>query len=879
MSRPRPPRWAERLLSLVIPWQYRDETLGDLAEGFERRSANRAEARAWYRRQVLRSLPAALRLRHRTRRDDTHSDGPMETISQDLRYALRSLVKSPAFAVVSIVTLALAIGVNTSIFSLVSAIVFADLPMQESETVAVIRGINPELDIDQGSVSPGDYFDLKERQRSFSSLSALTESQWVLTGPDRPTRVSGLRITPGTFDVWRLPPVLGREFAPGEDEEGASRVVMLSHGYWQDRFGGSPDVLGQTLTLDGHEHVVVGVAHPKLEFASFASTQVLTPLVLERAGADRAARYLFVSGRLANGSSHEGATDEIRRIGEMLADEYPAANRGWGLWSAPVMESLIDDQGNTFLLLLQLTVAMVILIACANVANMLLARATARSRELAVRSALGAGRRRLVRQLLTESLIISLSAAALGLAIAALLNRGLIWISAGTEPAFLMAELNGRVLAFTLLVSLVAPVAFGLLPALRASRAGPSAALRDGRSGDGGRAGKRTRGALVTAQISLALTLMIVAGLLTRTVIAMNTRPLGFDASNLLAATVELPAGAYGDPDAVRVFYAEAREAVGSLQGFEAVELTDVLPGAEVGTRRSLEIEGVVQPEGRAAPTAHFNTVSNGYFDMLGLTIRSGRGFTDVDDATSFPVVVVSREVADRFWPSEDPVGRRVRPAGSGEWLQVVGVVDDIRAAGESERPAANVYVPHAQDGQRVMHLLSRYRGDPATAAGPVREAVWGIDPDLPVESVRTLVRAQYERAASSYALLSLFVIFALFALVMAAVGIYGVMAYSVSQRRSEIGLRLALGAEVGSVRWMVVSQGARLLGLGVVIGLAAAFALSRLLANVVVGVSATDPITFIGVPAVLAVVTLVANLIPARRATRMDPATTLRAE
>jgi predicted permease len=803
----------------------------------------------------------------------------METISQDLRYAIRSLVKTPGFAAVSIVTLALAIGVNTSIFSLVSAIVFADLPMQESETVAVVRGINPELDIDQGSVSPADFLDLRERQTSFASLSALTEGQWVLTGGDRPVRVSGLRITPGTFDVWRLPPVLGREFAPGEDELGASQVAMLSHGYWQDRFAGSPDVLGETLTLDGREHIIVGVAHPKLEFASFSSTQVLTPLVLERAGADRTSRHLFVSGRLAPGASQEGATAEMRRIGETLADEHPSANRGWALWSAPVMESLIDDQGNTFLLLLQLTVGMVILIACANVANMLLARATARSREFAVRSALGAGRRRLVRQLLTESLIISVSAAALGLGIAAALNRGLIWISAGTEPAFLMAELNGRVLAFTLLVSLVAPVVFGLLPALRASRAGPAAALRDGRSGDGGRAGKRTRGALVTAQISLALTLMIVAGLLTRTVIAMNTRPLGFDPSGLLAATVELPEAVYEDPEAVRVFYAEAREAVASLQGFGPVELTDVLPGAEFGTRRSLEVEGVVQPEGRAAPTAFFNTVSHGFFDMLGLPVRGGRGFTDADDATSMPVVVVSREVADRFWSGEDPVGRRIRVAGSDEWLQVVGVVADVRSSGESEQPAANLYVPHAQDRQRVMHLLSRYQGDPATAAGPIREAVWSIDSDVPLESVRTLERAQYEQAASSYALLSLFVIFALFALVMAAVGIYGVMAYSVSQRRSEIGLRMALGAEVGSVRWMVVSQGAKLLGLGVVIGLAAAFALSRLLANVVVGVSATDPLTFIGVPAVLALVTLAANLIPARRATRMDPATTLRAE
>ncbi len=516
----------------------------------------------------------------------------METISQDLRSGLRALWNSPGFAIVSTLTLALAIGVNTSIFSLVSVIVFADLPMQESETVHLVRGVNAELEIDQGSVSPADYMDLVERSRSFESLSALTEGQWILTGSDQPIRVTGLQFTVGLTETWKLPPLLGRSFAEGEDRWGAEPVAMLTHGFWQEQYGGRTDIVGETISLDGEVHTIIGVTHPKLEFASFARAQVVTPLIMNRGEPNRAGRYLFVSGRLATGVTDEMATAEVRQIGMDLADEYPAQNRGWGLWSAPVMESLIDADGNMILLLLQLTVGMVILIACANVANMLLARSTARAREIAVRSALGAGRTRLVRQLLTESMVISLAAAGLGLGFAYALNEALIWISAGTEEVFLMAEFDAKVLAFTLLVSLVAPLAFGLFPALRASSSGPSAALRDGRSGDGGRSGKRARSVLVCAQVSLALTLMIVATLLTRTVVNLQTRPLGFAVDNLLTVRLDLPDNGYEEPESRLQFFDRAREEMSGVPGVGTVELTAVIPAAGFGRRRSLTIEG-----------------------------------------------------------------------------------------------------------------------------------------------------------------------------------------------------------------------------------------------------------------------------------------------
>ncbi len=803
----------------------------------------------------------------------------MESLAQDLRFAARSLMKSPGFAIVSVITLALAIGVNTSVFSIVNAIVFADLPMSDSETVALVRGVNPELGIDQGSVSPADYLDLVDRQRSFTSLSALTEGEWVMTGEGQPERIAGIRVTANTMETWRLPVVLGRGFAEGEDAEGAERVVMLTHGHWQDRYDASPGVLGETLVLDGLEYTVVGVTAPQLEFASFQAARLVVPLVIDRTEADRAARFLFVSGRLADGVTQEMAEEEVARIGLDLAEEHPEQSRGWGLWSAPVMESMMDDEGRTILLLLQLTVGMVILIACANVANMLLARATARGREFAIRAALGAGRRRLVRQLLTESLMISLASAAIGLGIAVLLNDVLIWISAGQETAFLMAELDGNVLAFTLMVSLVAPIVFGLVPALRASGLGASSTLRDRGSTGGGRGGARTRGALVTAQVSLALSLMVVASLLTQTIAYLDSRPLGFDPTDLLTVRLDLPEAEYGDDEAVRQFFAQATEEIRGLPGFGSVAMVNALPSADFGSLRAIEIDGYEQPADRAAPSVLLNSVSTNFFEVVGVEIQRGRSFGEMDDASAVPVAVVSRAVADQYWTDGDAVGRRMRLAGSDSWYEIVGIASDVGATSGSEGPAENVYLPHNQNTRRGMYVVARTTTELALAAGAVRQAVAGVDANQPVGSIRTLERARYERRASNYALLTLFITFAVFAMIMASVGIYGVMAYSVSQRKNEIGLRMALGAEAGTVRWMVLAQGARLLGAGIVVGLALALLLSRVLAGVVVGVSSTDPLTFVGVPLLLAVVALAANLIPARRATRMDPAATLRAD
>jgi len=459
------------------------------------------------------------------------------------------------------------------------------------------------------------------------------------------------------------------------------------------------------------------------------------------------------------------------------------------------------------------------------------------------------------------------------------LNEALIWISAGTEEVFLMAEFDTKVLAFTLLVSLVAPLAFGLFPALRASSAGASAALRDGRSGDGGRSGKRARGALVAAQVSLALTLMIVATLLTRTVVNLQTRPLGYAAEDLLTVQVALPESQYEEPESRLQFFDRARDETRGVPGIGTVELTNVIPAAGSGPRRSLTIEGREEAEGRAAPTGSFVTVSHGYFDLIGLPILRGRAFTEADDSSSFKVAILSKTIADRYWSDQDPIGRRLQVADAEEWLEVVGVASDVRANSDTDEGSPAIYVPHPQNARSMMYLVTRTTADPAGLAGPIRDAIWRVDANQPVDAIQTMERAQHLNAATSFALLALFVTFAVFALFMAAIGIYGVMAYSVSQRRQEFGLRMALGAEAATVRWMVLSQGARLLAIGIAVGLLAAFGVSRLLATLVFGISATDPLTFIGVPLVLAAVALVANLVPALRATRLDPADTLRAD
>jgi putative ABC transport system permease protein len=883
-----PPVISVRLLEAVLPPEYREQQLGDLEEEFGQRLAldGRAAAARWYRRQALRSIAPALKTRLRPRPRHVRPMHPrgtntMETLLQDIRYGVRSLLKNPSFAAVSTTTLALAIGVNTAIFSMVSIVVFADLPMGDPETVVLVRNDNAFSAELTDDLSYPDFLDLREQSRTLDSWTAMEGAGWVLTGDGPPVRLSGFRATPNLMDVWQQPPVLGRGFLEEEARPGAPKVALLSHGFWGRQYGSSPDVLGSEIRLDGEPYTIIGVANPKLEFADMAEGQVWVPMQLGPEDRERAQRTMLVSARLRPGVSDQEATQEIAGLGQRLSETYPE-NREWTYQASLVKDSLLDDEARLILALLVLSVTFVLLIACANVANMLLARSTTRAREMGVRAALGARRIRLVRQLLTESFMIAVVSALAGLVLAKSLMNLLVWITAGREAFFTMAELDGHVLGFTLIVTVLAPVAFGLMPALRTSNGDVTGAIKEGgaRSG-GGKKASRTRDLLASGQIALALMAMVMAGLFVRTVMVSEQQEWGMDIANVMTLEMDLPDTEYADDGAIRQFYASVLARSSGVAGVESVALTNRRPSVEFNPTRIFEIEGQLTASELEQPRARYFTVSPAFLELMEIPLVRGRGIGVQDSEDAVAVAVVSAETAERFWGDADPVGQRIRVGGGEDapWRQVVGVVADVRSNGENLEPIPTLYVPFAQVPSRRAVVLARTRVEAASVAPTLSAEVWAVDPNLPIDDTRTMERVYEDNAATTYALLTLFVIFALFALAMAGIGIYGVMAYAVSQRSSEISIRMALGAEVGKVRRMVLLQGGRIVALGGILGLLGALLVARALQSLVVGISSLDPVTFLAVPAVLLLVALIANYVPARRATSIEPMGALRVE
>jgi predicted permease len=805
----------------------------------------------------------------------------METVLQDFRYGVRSLMKSPSFAAVSTITLALAIGVNTAIFSLVSVVIFSDLPMGDAETVALIRSSNPYVGHEREPLSYPDFVDLQQQASSFEALTAMEGAGWILTGDGAPQRVQGNRVTANLMEVWRLPPAAGRAFLPEEGAPGGPNVVMLSSGFWRRRYGSSPDAIGSSIRLDGIEHTIIGVASPKIEFADLAEADVWAPLQLGTGDRTRDERTLFVAGRLAPGVSGGAAAEEIARLGQRLSEAYPE-NEDWEYRSQLVREGLIDDEAKLILTLLVLSVGFVLLIACANVANMLLARATTRSREMAVRSALGARRVRLVRQLLTESFIVAAVSALAGLFLARAILNLMVWITAGREEFFIMAEMDEHVLAFTLIVTILAPIIFGLLPALRTSGDDVASTIKEGsvRSG-GGRKSARLRSFLAAGQVSLALMAMVLAVLFVRTVMVTEQEEWGMDIEGVMTVQVELPESDYGDDGAIRQFYLDAASRFSSVAGVQAAGFATGRPSVENGPVREFEIEGRVAGHDLERSMADLYSVSPGFLELMGVPLMRGRDIGVQDTEAAVPVVLVSDEAATRFWGDDDPIGQRLRvgAAETDPWLQVVGIVADVRSSGDDLRPEPTLYVPFSQRPARQAILFARTSTEPTGVAPALSAAIWEVDPNLPIDDSRTMERVYRDGQGTTFALLTLFVTFALFALLMSAIGIYGVMSYMVSQRTGEISIRMALGAEIGKVQRMVLWQGGRIVLLGGLLGLAGAALLARAVRSLMFGISTLDPVTFLGVPAVLIVVALIANYVPARRATRIDPMRALRQE
>ncbi len=803
----------------------------------------------------------------------------MERWFQDLGYSVRTLLKSPQHTIIATMTLGLAIGVNTAIFSLVSQILFIDMPMEDPDEVYWVWQINTEGSSDITSLSFPNFHDLRERSRTFESLGAMRQEAMILTGVDQPERITVAHVTANLMEVWRDQPTIGRGFTTGEDLPGAPKVAMITHSMWENRYGADPGALGKTLRLNDIEHTIVGVTSARMEVGNLGRARIWIPVELSRSGEGREVRGTLITGRLRPGVTLAEAQAEGARIGEELAQEHPTVNGGWVVQIRTTDDSIMGDQARTIITMLVLTVGLVLLIACANVANLVLVRSSSRMPELAVRAALGASRGRLVRQLLTENVLIALAAGGIGIGLAHFLLRALVSVTRGQEVLFTMAVIDERVLLFTLVVSLAAPLFFGLLPALGAVGSHLNDSLRDGARAGGGRKGGRTRNALVVSQVALALSLMIVSGILARSTIALQSIDLGIQTDGVLSMVIDLPDSRYQGDEAGR-FFEELEDRVGGLPAVRQVALAGERPSLSVGGGTPFAIEGREELSPENLPAAYTEVVSEGYFDILGIPLLQGRAFDGRDGMETSEVVVVSREAVDRFWPGRDATGRRVRIGldPSAPWRQIVGVVENVAGGNDPQNLSVpQIYMPFSQAPRSGMVLFARTDGDETLLAGSIRQEVWAIDPQQPIDDVRTMQDYLYDMRSIDYAVISMFIAFALFALAMAAMGIYGVMSYMVSQRTREIGLRMALGAQRPSVLRLVLGQGGRLLIIGSVIGMGIAYMLSRLTANLVFGVDATDLVSFIGVPLVLMTIAFVANYIPARRATRIDPMVSLR--
>jgi putative ABC transport system permease protein len=803
----------------------------------------------------------------------------MGTLLQDLRYGLRMSWKSPGFTVIAIFALALGIGANSAIFSVVNAVLLRPLPYHEPERIVWVEGVNLLRGITSSSISPPDFADWTNENQVFEQMTAFRTGGAALTGGDEPERIAAAYVYASFFPVLGVKPALGRAFLPDENQAGRDAVVILSHGIWQRRFGADPNMIGKTLTMSGGPVTVVGIMPSGLRFPE--ETEVWRPLVIRPEDDRRDNRFLLAMGRLKAGVTLEQAQSQIDTINNRLAQNYADTNMGWGVKLAGLQAALVGDTRPALLALLG-AVALVLLIACANVANMLLARAAARQKEIAIRTALGASRLRVIRQLLTESIMLSLMGGVLGLLLGVWLTDLLVAISPRDTPRLDEISLDGRVLGFTLAIACLTGLIFGLAPALQASRNDLNESLKEGgRSNTEGHGRNRVRSLLIVAEVALSLMLLVGAGLLIKSFMRLRDVNPGFNPANVLTTRISLTPAKYPEKAQKANFYEQLLERVRSLPDVEsaAAVLTLPLGGSNINLGRAFIPEGrPLAPE--ESSNANFQMITPDYFRVMGVPVNAGRAFTTQDTQQTTPVVIINEALARKIFPGEDPVGRRLTVWRDEKFMrEIVGVVGNVKPDALDEDDALQLYVPHAQDPSGGMALVIRTKGEPAALTASVRREVLAMDKDQPVYDVKTMESVVAAAVAPRRAPMLLFSVFAGLALLLAAVGIYGVISYSVTQRTHEIGIRMALGAQTGDVLKLVVGRGMALTLIGVAIGLVAAFALTRVMSSLLFNVSATDPLTFGVVSVLLAAVAFVASYIPARRATKIDPMVALRYE
>jgi predicted permease len=822
----------------------------------------------------------------------------MGTLIQDLRYAGRTLLHSKGFAAVAILSLALGIGANTTVFTMINVVFLRPLPLEEMDRLVELFTVDERNRggfNDYNTTSNPNFEDYRDQSSSFTGMAAFSGIGLSLSGAGEPEQIGGMIASGNYFSLLGAKPALGRFFLPEEDgAPGAHLVTVLSHPTWKKRFASDPGIVGKAINLNGYPFTVIGVSGagfsgtsvlftPELWVPMSAVPQVLSGFMAENFR-DRRALLFNVVGRLRPGVTIEQAGAEIKAIAQRLERDYPEPNHGRSAILLPAAQTTINPALRRIFTagagLLMTVVALVLLIACANVANLLLARATARRKEIAVRLSVGASRGRLIRQLMTESLLLSVVGGALGLLLAAW-GKDLIL---AFQPPQLFAgglelPLDGRVLGFTLIVSLLTGALFGLAPALQASRLDLVTELKD-RSTLSQRGGRRfnLRGALVAAQVALSLVALVGAGLLVRSLRNMQGIDPGFDTRGLLFMSFDLAGQRYDQPRAEE-FHRRLLEEVGATPGVRSAALSSALPLFGGGFMRTVFPEGVEPTAGGAGVFASINEVSPAYFDTLGIELRRGRLFTDADRPGAPLAVVVNETMAQRFWPGQEAVGKRFKFFGDTEFREVVGVVENTKVFALAEDPTPIAFQPLLQAYSSNVTLNVRAAGDPAALLATIRRQVQSLEPTMPLTGVQTVSQLIHQSLWIPRLGAALMTLFGVIALALAAVGIYGVMAYTVGQRTHEFGVRMALGAQPGDVLRLVLRQGMARVGIGLAIGLVAALASTRLIASLLVEVDPLDPVTFFTISILLLAVAALAGYLPARRATRVDPLIALRAE
>ncbi len=803
-------------------------------------------------------------------------------IWQDLRFGVRMLVKNPGFTVVAVIALALGIGANSAIFSVVNTILLRPLPYKDPDGLVMVWEDDTKHGYPRDTPAAANYIDWRNQNQVFEGMAAIADMSFNLTGVGEPERVDGVRASANLFPLLGVEPQLGRTFSTEEDQPGGPHVVVMSHGLWQRRFGADVKIIGQPISLNGESFTVVGVMPPQFKFPR-NEVELWVPIAFtSEEAASRRRHYLQVIARMKPGITLQQAQAEMKAIAARLQQQYPD-NADLGAAVTSLHEHVAGDIKPALLVLLG-AVGFVLLVACANVANLLLARAAGRQKEISIRVALGASRLRLIRQFLTESILLAVLGGGVGLLLSV---WGVNMLKAFIPESISQARaitIDAKVLLFTLLVSLLTGLIFGLAPTTQASKFNLNETLKEGgRDSAAGSRGNRIRGLLVITEVAVSLILLIGAGLLINSFMRLRNVDPGFRADNLLTMQVVLPEPKYSEPARRSAFYTELLGRLESLPGVKSAAVTTNLPLYRQGNSIGITIEGRPAPPPSQVPIVVTRVISPHYFRTMGIQLVQGREFNEHDRAGSGEVVVISETMARRFWPGEDPLGKRLaagRPESPDDWITVVGVVKDVRQFELDAVPKPQMYLTYEQaDFFEPRDLVVSTNVDPLSLAGTVRQTVWEIDRDQPVSNIRTMEAILAESVARQRFSMLLLGIFAALALILAAVGIYGVMSYSVAQRTREFGIRMALGAQKSDVLKLAVGGGLKLVLIGVAIGLVAAFILTRVMSSLLFGVSATDPTTFITISLVLISVALLASYIPARRATEVDPMIALRYE